>query len=79
METTYTETAAKTSKEEVKVTAEGKASKSALILFITGVTLVFSMAVYYCMNTGYPEVAGILGVAYVVVLFLGRSFYKSFK
>lgn len=74
---TNTQTSATTQKEQVSV--EGAVSKKALIAFLTGATIVFTIAIYYCVTTNHAAVGGALGGAYALVCVYAASIARSFK
>ena len=79
METTYQETAKTAEKvEAAKISTEGKISRKALVGFLTGAAIVFAIAIYYCVSTGYSMVGGILAGAFALVGIFAVSVYKSF-
>ncbi|HET6993267.1 MAG TPA: hypothetical protein VFJ43_18170 [Bacteroidia bacterium] len=79
MESTVNQTRVQEKVQAQKVSTEGIISKKAVIGFITGATIVFGAAIYYCYSTDYAAVAGILTGAYALVCIYGASVYKSFK
>jgi hypothetical protein len=78
MDSTYTQ-ATSSASENKPVSKEGFISKRALVTFISGATIVFAGAIYYCLNTQHRDVAAALTGAYVLICILGASMYKSFK
>lgn len=82
METTYQETAKTAEKVQAtatNVSSEGKISRKALIGFLSGAAIVFTIAIYYCVSTGYGEVGGILAGAFALVSIFAVSVYRSFR
>jgi uncharacterized membrane protein len=77
METTYSHT--KEEAQVVKISNEGKTSRKALIAFISGASIVFAIAIYYCATTNHVSQSVILGVALGVIYTFAASVYKSFK
>jgi hypothetical protein len=80
METTYTHTHTAAEKTTpAKISSEGQISKKALITFIVGAAIVFSIAIYYCVTTNHAVVGGILAGAFTLISIFALSTYKSFK
>jgi hypothetical protein len=80
METTYS-TARETSEvaPAKKISQEGKISKKALIGFVSGASIVFSLAVYYCMSTEHVFEGVVLIVAFTLIGIFAASLYRSFR
>ena len=77
METTFTHTSEKT--QSKKTSNEGSISKKALITFISGATIVFGSAIYYCLSTEHKAEAGLITGAYVLVCIYAAFIYRSIK
>lgn len=58
---------------------ENGISRKALVTFISGAAIVFSLAVYYCMTTDHVTVGAILVGFFCAIGIFALSMYKSFK
>lgn len=61
------------------VSREGAISRKALITFITGAAIVFSIAIYYCVSTNHGFVGCVLAGAFALIGIFALSVYKAFK
>jgi hypothetical protein len=82
MDATYqhaSETKVQTKTSQPAVSSEGKISKQALLTFLSGAVIVFAIAIYYCVETGYAEVGGILAGAFALICIFASVAYRSFR
>lgn len=61
------------------ISTEGTISRKALITFLSGALIVFSLAVYYCMTTDHVFEGTVLIGAFGLITVFAASVYKSFK
>ena len=62
-----------------EISSEGQISRKALITFISGATIVFSFATYYCMTSNHVTEGAVLIGAFGLIAVFAASIYKSFK
>jgi hypothetical protein len=80
METTYEISRDKSGTAAMpEVSREGWISRKALITFISGAAIVFSIAIYYCVTTNHGTVGAVLAGAFGVISAYAFLVHKAFK